>query len=266
MDNKKVENKKHMSNKKKFWVGMSALAAVGVITATVAYFSSFDQFTNEYSNKSYSVQVQDVIDTDKAKTMTPGETVNTDVTVKNLGKTPIITRIKYIRSGYNSDTDEITWPEGGASAKGVELPSKADGGNYELYTLLNTDKFLYNDTDGYYYCNQILDENAALQHLDAFTYDVSLGGEGNGEPSATTQYPSEIGENNLPSAWSNDAQKYEGNSKYGTGSVTTYKRFPSGVIAVIETIQATDEKGKKLTIQSDVTAATLAGYWTALGK
>lgn len=40
MDNKKVENKKHMSNKKKFWVGMSALAAVGAITATVAYFQS----------------------------------------------------------------------------------------------------------------------------------------------------------------------------------------------------------------------------------
>lgn len=258
---KREQAKKPMSNKKKFWVGMSALAAVGAITATVAYFSSSDQFTNEYSNKSYSVQVQDVIDTEKAKTMTPGETVNTDVTVKNLGKTPIITRIKYIRAGYNADTDEITWPEGGASATGVELPSTTAGGNYELYTLLNTDKFLYNETDGYYYCKQILDENASLQHLDKFTYDNSVGKNGGGSKT-TSQYPSEVGENNIPSTWAEDGQY----KQYGTQKTTTYKQFPSGVMAVIETIQATDKDGNDLTIQGEVTAANLADYWKALGK
>lgn len=256
---KREQAKKPMSNKKKFWVGMSALAAVGAITATVAYFSSRDVFQNEYSNKSYSVQVQDVIDKEKAKAMTPGETVNTDVTVKNLGATPIITRIKYIRAGYNSDTDEITWPED--NAKGAELPSEAADGNYELYTLLNADKFLYNDTDGYYYCNQILNTNGQIQHLDKFTYDVSLGGE-NGEPSITSQYPSEVVENNIPSKWAEDGQY----KQYGTQKITTYKQFPSGLKAIVETIQATDKDGNDLTIQSGATAANLADYWKALGK
>ena len=55
--------KKKMTNKKKFWIGMSSLAAVGVITATVAYFSSWHVFQPDtLKSLGYSVSATKLLD------------------------------------------------------------------------------------------------------------------------------------------------------------------------------------------------------------
>lgn len=269
MDNKKVENKKHMSNKKKFWLGMSALAAVGVITGTVAYFSTTNKFeNNQYNTKNYTVEVRDIIDTEKSKSMMPGETVNTDVIVKNTGDIPVLTRIKYLKATeFDAQGNPTKWNED--DSVGLDLSSNSGEEGQDVYTVENSDKFLYDKgaegttgSQGYYYCTSILGTGAEIKHLDAFTYSGAVG---NNEDTSTetTQYPSEVGENKIPSTWSGDEQ-YKENSKYGTQKTTTYKQFPSGLKVIVETIQATKKDGTPLTAEDVDTLDEVQAIWKTL--
>lgn len=259
MDNKKVENKKQMSNKKKFWVGMSALAAVGAITATVAYFTTIHEFTNnQYNTKNYTVEVRDIIDTEKSKSMMPGETVNTDVIVKNTGDIPVLTRIKYLKATeFDAQGNPTKWNEDDV---GLNLSSNSGEEVQDVYTVANSDKFLYDEgPQGYYYCTSILGKNDEIKHLDAFTYSGTVGNN-LGTSTETTQYPSVVDENKLPSSWASDGEF----SKYGTKKTTTYKQFPSGLKAIVETIQATKADGTPLTAADIDTLVEVQAIWKTL--
>lgn len=253
MDNKKVENKKQMSNKKKFWVGMSALAAVGIITATVAYFQSIHPYDpNSYQTRDYSVETQNIIDEGTAATLYSGQTVNTDVTVENKGEVPILTRIAYYDS--NKAVSE------GNTAKGENLSTSYPTNDvpYKFNLVAGAeDKFLYNDTDGCYYYKGILDTASGegvkkVQHLDSVTCNSA----------------------NADFNYSGSHEFLQGDDTWGAGSagrgsrqVTEFTGKDFSMKVVIETVQATDADGNPLgnDVVSGANAATLKGYWKDVG-
>lgn len=255
MDNKKVENKKQMSNKKKFWVGMSALAAVGAITATVAWFTSSHQFVNEFHTPRYSIVTQELFDKEAAANVYPGETVEADVSVTNTGDMPVLVRIKYIKKDTEAYGDK-GYPEdvaGLASAKGVNLDNIKDDGwtiNYD-----GTDKFEFvhdkseNGEDlptGSYYYKGILKGSggkaAAAENIAAHIDSLQIASTYN---STTNFYSYRSGKDQ----WSEPSQ--EDNEISNTGKrITTSQNDvlkDLNVKAVVETIQATDKSGNELT-------------------
>lgn len=252
MDNKKVENKKQMSNKKKFWVGMSALAAVGIITATVAYFKSSHIYDpNSYQTRDYSVETQNIIDEGTAATLYSGQTVNTDVTVENKGEVPILTRISYF------DTNKAV--SEGNSAKGENLSTSYPTNDvpYKFNLVEGAEgKFLYNSEDGCYYYKGILDTASGegvkkVQHLDSVTCNSA----------------------NADFNYSGSREFLQGDDTWGDNTAgrgsrqtTTFTGKDFSMKVVIETVQATGADGNPLesSVVSGADAATLKGYWTAM--
>lgn len=246
MENKKVENKKQMSNKKKFWVGMSALAAVGAITATVAWFTSSHQFVNEFHTPRYSIVTQELFNKEAAANVYPGETVEADVSVTNTGDMPVLVRIKYIKKDTVTYGDK-GYPEDVAgldSATGINLGTLSDGWtvNYD-----GNNKFEFVASDGCYYYKGILKgsgggeitpENIAA-HIDSLQI-VS-------DYNYTNDTYDYRDSNN---AWSSASGT--GTRESNTGEKITTSQSDSAlkdvnVKAVVETIQATDQSGNELT-------------------
>lgn len=253
MDNKKVENKKHMSNKKKFWVGMSALAAVGIITATVAYFQSIHPYDpNSYQTRDYSVETQNIIDEGTAATLYSGQTVNTDVTVENKGEVPILTRIAYYDS--NKAVSESN------PAKGEDLLTSYPTNDvpYTFHLDESTkDKFLYNSADGCYYYKGILDTASGagvkkVKHLDSVTCTSD-----NADANISSRHDYLQGDN----SWG------AGSAGKGSRQTTTFTGKDFNMKVVIETVQATGADGNPLKsdVVSGADAATLKGYWKDVG-
>ena len=248
MDNKKVENKKHMSNKKKFWLGMGALAAVGVITATVAYFNSAHQFINPYKTRDYSVETKNIIDVETANSMYSGQTVNTDITVENKGEIPILTRITYVNptSQTKIGEDLSTYPTDKVPYA-FNLVAGAEG------------KFLYNNVDGCYYYKGILaDKNSesetdekSVQHLDSVTCTA--------EHADTHKTDGEL-------YLQGDGSWSENSARNGSKKTTVFTGQDFELSVIIETVQATDKKGEPLksdeVIEQD--ADGLRKYWTEM--
>lgn len=249
MDNKKVENKKHMSNKKKFWVGMSALAAVGAITATVAYFYSGHNFNPDtISTLKYDVEVRELLDKDAAKKIVSGTTEPAIVSVTNKGDIPVLARVSYEWDGQKVKLGEENVIPGWK------------------FNFTNGSKFLYNETEKAYYYNEVLSPvttvngemtpGDTVQHLESIKFT--------GEDSetirkdVTAEYTKDGG-----TTWTADPKDAGINGVRGT---TTYSSASGELKVTIETLQATDKTGKNLTVPENATVNDLAGYWKELGK
>lgn len=165
MENKKVENKKQMSNKKKFWVGMSALAAVGAITATVAWFTASQNFSPQYTATGYSVSFQDVFDPENNINLHPGQTIREEIGATNNKDNPVLIRVTYSKVG---GTEEGTGTTNGINIKSDIAPLSAtiDEVNFER------------GTDGSYYYKTTLAKGQTATHLKEITLASTFGSSG----------------------------------------------------------------------------------------
>lgn len=246
MDNKKVENKKHMSNKKKFWVGMSALAAVGAITATVAYFQTNHGFANSYISPNYSVTVKQVFDQAEASDAFPGKTIDTNISVENNGSAPVLARITYVAG--SSDGGEISWRDG---ETGMDLENNLAKGWTAGF---NTGtKFERDTTDGSYYYVGVLDEKEIAAHLKSLTLEKNAYDGNNTSESniyfTGTEWKGELG---------------DGETQKGSGKTFDAGTNPMYIKAVVETVQATGIDGKRLTDKDITNLATAKEKWQAI--
>lgn len=238
--------KKKMTNKKKFWIGMSSLAAIGVITATVAYFYTDHTFkTDTIESPDYRVTATKLLDAEAAKSMYDGKTLDADVTIKNEGSVPVLAKITY----YWKDL-------AGGNSEAVELADLADmGWNFNLDST-NGEKFLY-DSGSYYYAGTLgKDDN--VKHLDSIEYKNKV------ETVKKIYY--KAGENESGTAFENEIPS-EDADKVVKEEYSYIAGSSGGELTVkVETIQATDAKGDLLDVPSNVESATLIGYWNNLGK
>lgn len=243
MDNKKVENKKQMSNKKKFWIGMSSLAAIGIITATIAYFQASHEFKNEFVASSYNVTIQQIFDKEAASRMFPGQTVEADVSVKNNATSPILARVKYV-PGIVEDGN-IKWSEN----ETVSLDNLGDAwtASYsETFSRVSENPDTNNKDDGYYYYTGVLGEGEEAHHLKSLTLKSTI----YNKDGKTEYYNGED--------WIQEETKKGERKTVGTGDALVYFK------AVVETIQATNKDGTELIMGDTPSAKDIQGAWTTL--
>ena len=219
MDNKKVENKKQMSNKKKFWVGMSALAAVGAITATVAWFTASKDFSPEYTATGYSVSFQDVFDPENKNNLHPGQTIKEEIGATNNKDNPVLIKVTYDKVGaFGIDIEKDIAP----------LSATIDKENFER------------GTDGSYYYKKPLAKGQTATHLKAITLASTFGSSGDMVTETTADT---INGTN----WVTKEPGQPGQAD-AIGNQYTYSTNDTNfqITAKIETIQATKPDGTSL--------------------
>lgn len=240
MDNKKVENKKQMSNKKKFWVGMSALAAVGAITATVAWFTANQTFNSpNYASKGYSVSFQHVFDTDTAKLQNaqPGQSFDETVAATNEGENPVLVRIT-----YNKIVD-------GETTEGVDVENDL----YPWAATVDMANFGQKKTDGHvgddkaFYYTKPLNKGETATHLSKVTLQSGYG--------------QEAGDITKREQQTSDGTTWQDGTVTGAKGDKVIFSTPDlsfQLVAKIETIQATDKNGVTVSDFNSVDAAQTA--------
>lgn len=252
MDNKKVENKKQMSNKKKFWVGMSALAAVGVITATVAYFTTWHSFYNPFKIAKTSVTISELYDTEAASHVVPGETIPADVSIYNnsTDTVPIMARIKYVQKTDGKDFNNWS-SDDFVEATGLNLTtyfgdsslwqanfSKDGGSKFEQVPGAAA--------DGFYYYKGVINPGETVHHLESLTLK-------------TTATPTNTSTENYTegTGWST-GDGLLGNGVSGARKTEkTVDTYDGEIYVYVETTQATDGEGNMLT-SADINSAGAA--------
>ena len=223
MDNKKVENKKQMSNKKKFWVGMSALAAVGAITATVAWFTASKDFSPEYTATGYSVSFQDVFDPDNNRNLHPGQTIKEEIGATNNKDNPVLIRVTYGKMEGLAETKNIN-----IKTDIAPLSATIDEDNFER------------GTDGSYYYKTTLAKGQTATHLKAITLASTFGSSGDMVTETTADTMN--GTNWVPKEPGQPGQAGAIGNQYTYSTNDTNFQ----ITAKIETIQATKPDGTSL--------------------
>ena len=131
-----------MENKK----ALIALALVGIVGGTFAYFTSTSRLNNSFQTGTYSTSVkEEFVSPDN---WTPGTTTPKKVNVTNKGTVPIVARASF----------EETW----VAANGDELDGVRDD---KLIALFDIGEDWIPAVDGYYYYNKVLGQNATSTYL-----------------------------------------------------------------------------------------------------
>ena len=253
-----MKHKKQISDKKKFGLAAIACAMIGLIAATMAYFSSSHSFTNKFSAAKYSVETYDLFDTEKALDMWPGQTIDASVKVKNTGDVPILVRIKYVIKQLLGKLPDPFTAEEVEKTAGTNLK-----GYCFMYGNFNSNKFLFNG-DGsdakFYYQGVITKDDGEIEHLKNFrlgySYDVS------------TSY---LQSSDTSEPWKDGKWKGDRSNDKNLGEFRNLGCYPRNfyrIAVYIETIQATDENGNLLNANevAKLDAAGLKELWTNLGK
>lgn len=254
-----MKYKREISRQKGFWIGIGACALVGLIAATIAYFSSSHMFENNFkSSFNHSIELYDLVDADKAMNMWPGETIDTHVVIKNTGD-PVLARVKYFVEGVNYDH------EGSLSQEPpIDEVKKMTGWNLEhapagfMDPVFDSDKFLFTESDYTYYYQGIIPSNTEVKHLKQISF---------GETTVDDYFyylsPSYTGS----TPWEDDSNwSYSNTAGYGT--MKEFSNHPRRAIlgVYIETIQATNPDGSSLDANkvANANVDTLKGYWDKL--
>ena len=142
---------------KKALIALALVALIGVVGGTFAYYTSSAKLTNEFKTGTYSTSVkEEFVSPDN---WTPGTTTAKKVNVTNNGTVSIVARAKF----------KETW----MAADGVtELDGERNG---ELVAQFETGADWVLATDGYYYYNKTLGQNAASTNfIDSVTFNPNF--------------------------------------------------------------------------------------------
>lgn len=265
-----------MNHKKFFWPSMISLAVLGLIIATVAYFSSSHIFTDLFKTVEYKIETRSLVDSDKAVSMWPGQTLDSELFVKNTGACPVLVRIRYLAATGDSEATlkqtldsqvenkEIKDVVGiklsdGVTSEGSYVTAKYTFGLSDSYALS------YNTGDGCYYYKGILQPGKEIQHIDTVTLSYAFK-DGNSNENLYTESSGEayFDKNYTRVTAESENQVYEG--LYASTQSDASK--PIMIRAYVETIQATDKDGNYLdsTTVGDDDVGDLKDYWTNLNK
>lgn len=132
---------------------VTCLAATAIVGGTLAYFTDTDAQTNEFTMGDVEVDLWEVFDSEAAKDMVPGEKVNKDVYVENIGTNDSYVRVHVAIPArfddgdpdYNASRNFLHWnftKDSYADGQWSWLPeySTGDGykgngvGNWNFYT------------------------------------------------------------------------------------------------------------------------------------
>ena len=146
-----------MKNKKSL-IALIALAVVGVVGSTFAYFTTTQTFTNTFSTEVYKTVVSETFipPTD----WQPGDEVDKVVNVKNEGNVPVAVRVKLVQKWVNSLDTELP------------LQAGAENSKFDVAVINFTNADDWTKNGDWYYYNTILDTNDTTKPLfESVTYN-----------------------------------------------------------------------------------------------
>lgn len=150
---------KRRKNKKKIAL-LSGVGALTVIGSTLAYFTTSDDFINNFKVGKYQPTIKETFESPEA--WEPGDTTDMNVVVTNTGDVPLAARIRY----------EEKW----VNANGEDLPL-TDDNNIPIATInFNNYDWIKNE-DGYYYYGgkdnktKIIKGNVSSPFIDSVTFN-----------------------------------------------------------------------------------------------
>lgn len=219
---------------------MSALAAVGAITATVAWFTANQTFNSpNYASKGYSVSFQHVFDTDTAKLQNaqPGQSFDETVAATNEGDNPVLVRIT-----YNKIVNNVT-------TEGVDVENDL----YPWVATVDTANFGQNQTgdDKAFYYTKPLNKGEIATHLKKVMLHPGYG-QGDGDITKKEQQTSD------GTTWQDGTVT----GAKGDKVIFSTPDLSFQLVAKIETIQATNKNGVTLSDFNSVEDAQAA--WETL--
>ena len=153
-----------MKNKKSL-LGILLLVIVGVVGATIAYYTSSDVFENIFGTKVYKMEVYEMFES--PDDWTPGTTTPKTVVATNKGNVPAAVRISY--------TEE--WKD----ASGEVLPLTDNDNHHAAIIDFASDlnkKWITSVEDGktyYYYKAKIAKDESTSSLIDSVTFNAALG-------------------------------------------------------------------------------------------
>lgn len=158
MEEKKKKNRKPL-------VALLLVAILGVVGAAIAYFTSSDTFTNEFSTEGYEMQVVEVFESPQS--WTPGTTTTKTLVANNTGDIDAAVRFHY----------EESWVDNGGT------PIPLEDANHNRYIAINWHNLATNwtmstesGTDYYYYKTKLAPNASTETILDSVTFrdDIEL--------------------------------------------------------------------------------------------
>ena len=158
-----------MKNKKPI-IALGALAVVGLIAGTIAYFTSEVEFDNVFTTATYKTKSTEVFNS--PQNWTPGETTEKTVTTLNEGTIPVAVRVLMTESWTKEDGTAFTpqelatvvsnIPQGSANTTDIAIINTSNvgtgAGKWTQWT--------YDGTTAYYY-NTSLKPNATTSSVIA---------------------------------------------------------------------------------------------------
>lgn len=160
------------NNKKKALIALVALAFVGVIGVTYAYFKSSTSFENLFKTEKYEATFKKTFTS--PENWTPGTTTPNKVEVTNSGKVAIVARAKIEQSWESANKGPLDLQQNGNTAAVLNFPGDS---KWQL------DQEGYQT--GYYYYTETIGAGATSSpFLESVTFnkeitnDVTCSGEG----------------------------------------------------------------------------------------
>lgn len=239
--------------KSKTFLAWLALGVGALIISTMAYFYSSHSFgSNTFRAAKYSVTTQELLDESAAQNLEIGQEIPAEISVTNNGEVPIMVRMQFLIDGTPAD---------------VRYPKNTPGWKFNMASYTEGNYLGYIEEQGTLYDIQVIPPKSGetattCKYLKSITY---LGSD-NIKSEETSEYTSDesVWDKNDPSTatWS-ETEPTTGK----TGEKKSYKASKGMNLKVkIETIQATDENGKEVTIKTGYSSRVMLAYWNALLK
>ena len=175
-----------MKNKKPI-IALGALAVVGLIAGTIAYFTSEATFDNIFKTAVYKTKSEEVFNS--PDNWTPGDVTPKTITTKNEGTIPVAVRISTSESWKDENDNEISAATLATVRRNTALELGIDGDTYDAAIASNPSAYpeantvtinLANTSDwvfknGYYYYNKSLIPNATTTtFMESVTLNAAL--------------------------------------------------------------------------------------------
>ena len=152
---------------KKSLVALGLVAVLGIVGATIAYFTSTDTFENVFSTKTYSTEVtENFISPDN---WTPGTTTAKTVIAKNTGDVEVAVRVSYTESWVDANGTSISLTD-----NATPTPNRAAVINFASDYTTKWTKSTEGGKDYYYYKTKLAKNASTSSLIESVTFNPNI--------------------------------------------------------------------------------------------
>ncbi len=157
---KKIKNKKSL-------VALVLVAVLGVVGATMAYFTSTDTFENVFGTKAYSMEVVETFES--PDDWVPGTTTSKTVVATNKGDVDAAVRISYTESWKDANDNQLPLTD-----SATPTPNRAAVINFASDLNTKWTKSTEGGKDYYYYKTKLAKNASTSSLIESVTFNPNV--------------------------------------------------------------------------------------------